>query len=96
MNKRINICGIPHYVVEMSDHFSSDAAHFGEIDYQRCIITINENMSEEEKKETLCHEILHAILVHLGYDELSQDEKFVQAVANGINQTFKLKEQDHE
>ena len=95
-NKFVNICGIPHLVVEQSDSFDSGNAHLGQIDYQRCVITINECMDENVKKETLCHEIVHGILVHLGYDELSQDEKFVQAMANGINQTFEIKEQEHE
>ena len=95
-NKFINICGIPHLVVEQSDHFDSGDTHFGQIDYQRCVITINECMDENEKKETLCHEIVHGILVHMGYDELSQDERLVQALANGINQAFEIKEQEHE
>lgn len=94
--KIIMICGIPHLVAEKDDVFNSDNTHFGQIDFEKCTITINANMTDEEQEETLCHEILHGILVHLGYDELSQDEKFVQAVANSINQTFEIKEQDHE
>lgn len=92
----INICGIPHTVVEKEDVFDSDNCHFGQIDYKKCEIRINKDMAEEVKQETLCHEILHGMLVHLGYDEYSQDEKFVQALANAINQTFKVKEQEHE
>lgn len=53
-------------------------------------------MTDEEQEEILCHEILHGILVHLGYDELSQDEKLVQAVSNGINQTFEIKGERNE
>ena len=94
--KIIMICGIPHLVSERDDVFNSDNTHFGQIDFEKCAITINANMTNEEQEETLCHEILHGILVHLGYDELSQDEKFVQAVSNGINQTFEIKEQKHE
>lgn len=93
-NKFINICGIPHRVVEQSDYF--DSGEYGEIDYQKCVITINKCMDENEKKETLCHEIVHGILEHMGYNELSQDERFVQALANGINQTFDIKEQEDE
>lgn len=95
-NKFINICGIPHKIIELRDNFDSDSVHCGQIDYKHCTISINEDMAEEEKQETLCHEIVHGILVHMGYDELSQDERLVQALANGINQTFEIKEQEHE
>ena len=53
-------------------------------------------MDDSIKQETLCHEILHAMLVHLGYDELSQDEKLVQALANAVNQTFMVRGEDYE
>lgn len=42
-------------------------------------------------EETLVHEILHGIFVHLGYDDEAQNEQFVQAMANAINQTFTLR-----
>lgn len=44
----------------------------------------------------MCHEILHGILVHLGYNEQSQDEQFVQAVGNAIYQTFQIKKEGAE
>ena len=88
--KKIFICGIPHTVIECEDAFDVDA-HFGQIDYKACEIRINKNMSEEAKKETLCHEILHGMLVHLGYGEKSDDEQFVQSLGNAIYQTFTLK-----
>lgn len=88
---KINICGIPHEVIECEDSFVATAIHFGEIDYKKCVIKIASDMSKEQKEETLCHEILHGILVHLGYDEQSQDEQFVQALGNAINQTFMIR-----
>ena len=86
----VNICGIPHVVIESDDNFDIDA-HFGMIDFKKCEIRINKNMSEECKKETLCHEIVHGMLVHLGYTEQSNDEQFVQALGNAIYQTFEVK-----
>ena len=46
------------------------------------------NVTEEGKKETLCHEMVHGMLIHLGYQELSNDEQFVQAFGNAIYQSF--------
>ena len=86
----VNICGIPHKVVECEDHFDIDL-HFGEIKYAMGEIRINKSLIPEIKSEALCHEILHGILVHLGYNDQSQDEQFVQALASAINQTFSIK-----
>lgn len=86
----VNICGIPHKVVECEDRFDVDA-HFGQIDYKTCEIRINKDMTEASKKETICHEMVHGILTHLGYNGYSQDEQFVQALGNAIYQGFNIK-----
>ena len=86
----VNICGLPHKVIEKEDSFDIDC-HFGQIDYKKCEIKINKDMTEEVKKETICHEIVHGILVHLGYNNLANDEQFVQAMGNAINQSFNIK-----
>ena len=86
----VNICGIPHKVIECEDNFNVDT-HFGQIDYKACEIRINKDMADEAKKETICHEMVHGILVHLGYTEQSDDETFVQALANAICQGFDIK-----
>ena len=87
----VNICGIPHTVVECEDKFDFDT-HFGQIDYRACEIKINKDLSKANKAETLCHEMIHGILIHLGYHEQSNNEQFVQALANAIAQGFDVKE----
>jgi len=91
----VNICGIPHKVIECEDNFNVDT-HFGQIDYKACEIRINKDMATEAKEETICHEMVHGILVHLGYTEQSQDETFVQALGNAIYQGFKIKPKGHD
>ena len=86
----VNICGLKHRIVECEDKFDVDL-HFGQIDYKTCEILVNKSLSEESKKETICHEMIHGILVHLGYNEQSQDEQFVQALGNAIYQGFDIK-----
>ena len=85
---KVNICGIPHTVIECEDYFDADT-HFGQINYKSCEIRINKDMATEAKEETICHEMVHGILVHLGYNEQSQDEQFVQALANAMRRTCK-------
>ena len=83
----VNICGIPHDIIEYEDVFDTDA-HFGQIDYDKCRIKINQDLAKDFKNETICHEMIHGILVHLGYNDYSNDEQFVQALANAVNQGF--------
>ena len=89
---KVNICGIPHTVIEREDHFDIDA-HFGQIDYKACKIRINKDMADEAKEETIIHEMVHGMLIHLGYTEQSQDETFVQGLANAIYQGFEIRKE---
>lgn len=87
----VNICGIKHEVIECNDSFNADASHFGQIDYTKCKIKVNKDMHEDMKHEIICHEMVHGMLVHLGYNEQASDEQFVQALANAIHQGFEIK-----
>lgn len=89
----IRICGIPYKVVEVEDSFN-DELHLGMIDYTTCEIKVNKNFPEEMKKEILCHETVHGILMHLGYNEINDDEQFVQSLGNAISQTFVFKDSE--
>ena len=87
---KVKICGISHEIIECEDKFDVDA-HFGQIDFKTCEIRINKDMTPEAKEETICHEMVHGILVHLGYSEQSNDETFVQALGNAIYQSFDIR-----
>lgn len=87
---KVNICGIPHKIIECEDKFDADC-HFGQIDYKACEIRINKDMTEEKKKETICHEMVHGMFVSLGYNDYSNDEQLVQALGNAIYQGFNIK-----
>lgn len=86
----VNICGIPHKIVECEDNFNIDL-HLGQIDYKTCEIRINKGMTEDTKKETICHEMVHGIFVHLGYHDYTNDEQLVQALGNAIYQGFEIR-----
>ncbi len=88
---KVNICGITHEIKECDDKFDIDL-HFGQIMYKDCEIRINKNMPASVKKETICHEMVHGMLVHLGYSDMSSNEQFVQALGNAIFQGFEIKE----
>lgn len=86
----VNICGIPHEVIEVEDSFNIDC-HMGMIEYKDLVIKINKDMPEIAKQETICHEMIHGILVHLGFNDYADNEQFVQALGNAIYQGFSIK-----
>ena len=84
---KVKICGVLYKIIECEDKFDADT-HFGQINYKKCEIRINRDLEPQVLEESICHEIVHGMLVHLGYNNMSQDEQFVQALGNAIFQTF--------
>ena len=91
----VNICGIPHKVVICKDSFDQDL-HLGQIRYASAEIRINEDACHEMQMQTLIHEMLHGILVHIGRQEESNDEQLVQGLANAIYQSFDVREEKND
>lgn len=89
-NSKIMIMGIPHTIVFKEDAFIGDT-HFGQVEYSKAKITLNADMNEALTEETLTHEVLHAIFVHMGREDLTDDERLVQCLSNAIFQSFKPK-----
>lgn len=90
---KINICGIPYKVKEVpAIDEELEGIVQGKIIYRKCLIKIRKDLPKKLKKSVLYHEILHGILMQLGYSELSADETLVQGLSNAIYQMFELKE----
>ena len=89
--ENVTICGIPHKVIEV-DHIEGVRGYTtqGEIDYPSATIRILKSLPEELKKAVLFHEVLHGMLVQLGYNELSEDERFVCALSNAMYSMFQF------
>ena len=88
----VKICGMEYEVVRVDDPFVSDTA--GQTNFRLLKIEISSTLCEQAWKETLCHEMVHAMLYHLGYSEQTEDEQFVQALANAIYQSFEPRVSD--
>lgn len=87
---KINICGIPHTIIICDDAFTSNNAHLGEIDYKSATIKISSGMTKEMENQTVMHELLHGLLTHLGYCDLSNDEQFVTALSMAMCGSLKI------
>ena len=92
---KVNICGIEHTIIECVDKFDVDT-HMGMIDYNKAEIRINAASAQPIKDATICHEVLHGLLVHIGRDDLSTDDQFVTALGNAINGAFVLRRGEDE
>lgn len=90
---KVNICGLMHEIVESEDAFDVDM-HLGQINYKELKILINKNIPNELKEETICHEMVHGMLTHLGFYEEAQNEQFVQSLSNAIYQGFSIKKEE--
>lgn len=95
MSKTVNICGIPHQIIE-KDYLEGNGFLLGEIEYRSCTISMRKDQTPEMYRQTLIHEMVHGMLVMIGRNDLSEDETFVQTLALAISQTFDLKEEKEE
>ena len=94
MSKTVNICGIPHQIIE-KDYIEGNGCVLDEIEYRSCTISMRKDQTPEMYNQTLIHEIVHGILVMIGRNDLSEDETFVQTLALAINLTFEIKEENN-
>lgn len=88
--KKVNICGIPHTIVELPDYYDKLTTELGYIDHSQAQIVINANTPDIVKNGTICHEIIHGILVRIGRPDLSEDETFVTCLGYAVNNCFKI------
>lgn len=63
---------------------------FGECDFNKNIIRIAKTeINQDQRESTFHHELMHMILYHLGYEELSNDEKLVDHLGKALHQVAK-------
>lgn len=86
--QKIDICGIPHTIEYVDQNFEICSGSQGEIIFSKALIHVKNGMPKEITKATICHEVLHGILVQLGYLDLNDNEQFVSAVGSAIAQSF--------
>ena len=65
------------YKVEEVEQIDKYQRLLGQIEYTEQTIKIDKNISEDMKKETLIHEILHGILEKLGYDLVLKENQLI-------------------
>lgn len=82
--KSVNVFGIP-YRVEFG---GVEPDENGSCSPSKRLISIRAGMCAEEETQVFLHEVVHAILAGLSYDDLYEDERLVQGLAIGLHQAL--------
>jgi len=76
MKTYIDVCGVPFNLREVESNSRSDGS-MGRCDIKMAEISINKDMPEDIKDQTLVHEWLHGVLETNGLPEQSGNETLV-------------------
>lgn len=85
--RQIKILGMTYKVDEV-ECVSKDEPLKGQINNLTHEILIDRSMPDDLKKQTLLHEILHAICDSLGLYSLGADEQAIQSLATALYSLF--------
>lgn len=66
--------GANDYSVKLVENLLSDSDRLGDVVYPKSRIRIDSSLSKTMIKETLAHELVHAMLYEAGYDEQSEEQ----------------------
>lgn len=68
---KYEIAGVTYNVEEVNG--LTDAEHFGYINFADSVIRIDANLSEDRKRQTLAHELAHALLYEAGFEDHDEE-----------------------
>ena len=86
--REVKIFGETYEVIEQ-EIIDNMVEKIGLIDHMQNKIYIKKSISEDKKKVTLIHEILHGVLSQLGFDEEHDNEHLIDSLATALYQVFK-------
>ncbi|MDY6342317.1 MAG: hypothetical protein SPL54_08605 [Lachnospiraceae bacterium] len=76
------------YRISEVECVSKEDPEKGSIDFLTHEIRIDKSMPDDLKKQTMLHEVIHAICDALGMYELGGDEQAVQSLATALYSVF--------
>ena len=76
------------YKLLFEDVISQGEALMGHIDFFKNTITLCSQISDDNKKVVLLHEILHSIFEQLGFQEENDNEHLINALSTSLFQVF--------
>ncbi|UQS85769.1 hypothetical protein MOO46_07500 (plasmid) [Apilactobacillus apisilvae] len=88
-NRHINVMGMDFKVSVVKDLFNGNDKVLGYSDYANSAIKLESNQDDQNKLQTLVHEITHIILWNTGYDDLNNNEQLIVAFGNVLYQVLR-------
>ncbi|MFI3632796.1 hypothetical protein [Streptococcus parauberis] len=82
---KVKIGGII-YPIEVVDDFTGNTGDWGEINFKKTRITLDSNLSEQRRSQTLVHEIVHGLFMEAG---IKDDEDTVNRLGIVLHQVLK-------
>jgi len=78
-------------ILPEDERFHEYNEEYGHIDFTSREISLSTKYSDEQKRDSLVHEIVHAISKHmnLGAEWGDEDENYVKRLSNGLNMVFR-------
>lgn len=83
MLDKISVMGM-EYAIEYVDVVDKENPRFGQVNFFESKIKIDKSLSEDRKKQTLIHEILHCVCQELGLYDLNDNENAIQSIATAL------------
>ena len=82
--RTVNVLGLTYRVERGGTEPDEDGA----CSPSKLLISIREGLCREKEEQVFLHELVHAILTGLAYDEQYEDERLVQGLAIGLHQAL--------
>lgn len=73
MLDKVKVAGVT-YTIETPDEIGDEPDNLGNCIYQKQLIRVKANMSQERREQTFIHELLHAIFFEAGYTDSDYEE----------------------
>ena len=83
MTDSVSILGVV-YKIEYVEVVNKEDPRFGQTDFFNSVIKIDSSLSDDMKKQTLIHEIMHCICWALGLYDIGENENAIQSIASAL------------
>lgn len=86
--RKFSLMGVTYKVKVVPVKDWPDDETIGFCNLEEHVVSIFGGMSDVEKQQTFCHELVHAILDRMGEHDLNGNEKFVDVFGSLLHQAW--------
>lgn len=86
--KSFSLMGLTYTVSLVKEKDWADDESVGFCNFEQQLISVFAGVSDAEKQQTFCHELVHCILNRMGEHDLNDNEKFVEVFGSLLHQVW--------